>query len=91
MNNLREDNLEKELKILAEKNRLGILSFLKKKKSAPVGQIADNLSISFKATSKHLLILVKSGILKSQRDGIFIIYYISSDLSPVAREVISLL
>ena len=83
--------LNAELKILADINRLGILKFLKKRKQASVGEIADSLKISFKATSKHLLFLVRKGILVNKKDGPFVIYYISNNLSLSIRSVIDLI
>jgi len=83
--------LSQELKIVADINRLTILRFLKLRKTASVGEIADNLKISFKATSKHLLFLVKRGVLKRQSDGPFVLYRLSSDLPKSVQTIISLL
>ncbi|MEI6191350.1 MAG: winged helix-turn-helix domain-containing protein [bacterium] len=82
-----------ELKIIADENRLGILKYLKKKKSASVGEISDQLKISFKATSKHLLFLVKKEILFRQPDNPFVIYSLSSNSnqSKLIKSVISFL
>ncbi len=82
-----------ELKIIADENRLGILKYLKKKRSASVGEISDNLKISFKATSKHLLFLVKKGILIRQPDNPFVIYSMSSNLNmaKLIKNIISFL
>lgn len=77
-----------DLKILAEKHRLEILNLLKTGKSKSVGQIADHLNISFKATSKHLLYFAKKGILKRRYDGPFVLYKISDNLPRVARLII---
>lgn len=83
--------LNEELKILADINRLGILKFLKKRKTASVGEIADNLKISFKATSKHLLFLVRKEILINKRDGPFVMYYFSNNLSPTIQSILDLI
>jgi|SRR3989338_6952618 len=50
-------DLEKILKVLASRRRLAILQYLKKSKEANVGDIAEEIKLSFKATSKHLAVL----------------------------------
>ena len=80
-----------DLKYLANEHRLAIVMYLKIKKSASVGEIADNLKISFKATSKHLAILEKGGVLTCQSDNPFMIYSLSPNSSRFIRHLISLL
>ena len=82
-----------DLKCLANEHRLGIVTYLKLKKSASVGEIADHLknSLSFKATSKHLAILEKGGVLTHRSDNPFNIYSISFDSSNLIKSIISLL
>lgn len=80
-----------DLKCLANENRLAIVAYLKIKRSASVGEIADNLKISFKATSKHLAILEKGGVLVRRSDNPFMIYSISSDSSNLIKSIISFL
>jgi Fic family protein len=91
----REEILQEslELKYLANEHRLSIIMFLKKRKSATVGEIADILHLSFKGTSKHLLFLVKRGILVRHDDNPFVIYSLSSspNLSSLTKQIISLL
>lgn len=83
--------LYQELKIVADENRLGILKFLKKRKTVSVGEIADNLKISFKATSKHLLFLVKKGVLVRHPDNPFVIYSLTSNLPESIKNIVSFL
>lgn len=80
-----------DLKCLANQHRLAIVMYLKIKKLASVGEIADNLKISFKATSKHLAILEKGGVLARRSDNPFMIYSISSGSSDFIKSTISLL
>jgi predicted transcriptional regulator len=80
-----------DLRCLASEHRLAIVTYLKIMKSASVGQIADNLRISFKATSKHLAILEKGGVLTRRSDNPFVIYFLSSDSSNLIKSIISLL
>ncbi|MBA4320404.1 MAG: hypothetical protein C0412_18555 [Flavobacterium sp.] len=83
--------ISSDLKCLANEHRLTIVSYLKKKKSASVGEIADNTRISFKATSKHLLSLLKKGILVSHYDGPFVMYSLSTNQSELIKNIISLI
>ena len=88
-NNTRE--IEKVLKVLANKRRLAIILYLKQKKEAKVGQIADEIKISFKATSKHLAQLFNADILEREQKSLqmwyrlapkqnYIVKYISNSL-----------
>ena len=51
---MKEKEMERVLKALANRRRLAMVSFLKKKKEASVGDVAEALRLSVKATSKHL-------------------------------------
>ena len=84
------------MKALANRRRLAILSFLKKgseKKGgeASVGNIAEKIRLSFKATSKHLGVLSSAGILDREQKSLQMFYYLSTDLPAPARLIISLL
>ncbi len=87
--NERFGELEKTMKIFAEKNRLAILSLLKSHGEKSVGQIADRLGISFKAVSKHLLYLTNKGLLSRRYDGPFVLYSVSGSLSGFSRVIIA--
>jgi DNA-binding transcriptional ArsR family regulator len=64
-----KNQLEKILKALANRRRLAILAHLKTAGEMMVGDVARNMRLSFAATSRHLVILERSGILeKEQRD-----------------------
>lgn len=62
--------LEKILKALANRRRLAIIKYLKDRGEAPVWEIATAINLSFKATSKHLVILSANDIVdKDQRSS----------------------
>ena len=84
-------NLEKQLKALANRRRLTILKYLKKVRQAPVGEIAGEIKLSVKATSKHLNILAVADILEREQKSLSVYYSLSSDPSPSAKQVISIL
>ena len=82
---------EKPLKALANKRRLEIIKYLKEKKEAPVGDIAEHIKLSFKATSKHLAVLHSADIVEKDQRNVFYFYSISPKLSPMPRAIISIL
>lgn len=88
-NNGKYEGIRTDLKMLAESHHLEILHFLKNGKESSVGQISDHMSASFKATSKHLLLLAKKGILERHYDGPFVLYKISENLSDLNKSIIS--
>jgi DNA-binding transcriptional ArsR family regulator len=79
------------MKAFANRRRLAILRFLKTTKEASVGDIAEEIRLSFKATSKHLGILLSAGIVDREQRSLQMFYHLSSDLLAPARSVISLL
>ena len=83
--------LEKSLKALANKRRLAILKYLKSKKESSVGKIAEEIKLSFRATSKHLGILSAADIVEKEQQSLYVVYSISPALKPEAKHIISLL
>lgn len=85
------NDLEKTLKALANRRRLAIVLYLKKNREAPVGEIARELKISFKATSKHLGILLAADIVERDQRSLQGFYRLAKDQKPAAGRIISLL
>ena len=81
--------LEKQMKALANARRLAILKHLKAKRSASVGEIAEAIKLSFKATSKHLVILYAAGIVSKEQEMLTVNYSISPDLHKTTKQVVS--
>ncbi|OGM03232.1 hypothetical protein A2115_02645 [Candidatus Woesebacteria bacterium GWA1_41_8] len=88
---MKERELERALKALANKRRLAIVALLKKSNTNDVGGIADHLKISFKATSKHLGILTSADILEREQRSLQAFYSINKDAPEVAKKIISIL
>lgn len=84
-------NLEKILKALTNKRRLAILKYLKDNHKAPVGEIAGEINLSFKATSKHLTILSAVDIVEKNQVGIRAFYTLVADQKPATKYILSLL
>jgi len=82
---------EKPLKALANRRRLEIVSYLLKNREATVSDLSEHLKISFKATSKHLAVLLGADIVAKEQQGLFSLYSIATNLPPVAKKVLAAL
>lgn len=85
--------LERKLKALGNRRRLAILRYLKhhKEKEAWVGDIADEIKLSFKATSKHLAVLMAADILEREQRKMQVFYKIVQSPKDPVGFIISLL
>ncbi len=83
--------LERNLKALANRRRLAILKYLKENREAPVGDIAAEINLSFKATSKHLGVLAAVDIVEKNQRSSQVFYRLASPAKPAVRYVVSLL
>ena len=86
-----ERELEKQLKALANRRRLGILKHLKNNKEAAVGEIAHEIDLSFKSTSKHLAVLAALDIVEREQRSSQMFYRLAGKHSSAVRSIISLL
>ena len=86
---MRDKELERTLKAFANIRRLQILRYLKQEKEAFVGNIADHIRLSFKATSKHLVILSMSDLVEKEQRSVQMFYRLSGTRGVVTRSVIS--
>ena len=84
-------DLERSLKALANRRRLAILQFLKQNKEAPVSDIAREIKLSFKATSKHLGVLAANDIVERDQRSLQMFYRIAYSQKPAVRHILSLL
>lgn len=71
-------NLQNYLKTLAEPNRLKILDLLSEKKLC-VCQIHKKLKLPQNLTSMHLKQLKNIGLIKNQKDGLKVYYWIDKN------------
>lgn len=72
--------IEHVLKAVANRRRLEILRYLKIKKELTLDDVADRLELSFRSTSKHLIILSRSGLLVRKQKSRFVIYQLESNI-----------
>ncbi len=88
---MNEKELEKVLKALANKRRVAILKFLKHTKQASVGEIADAIKLSFKATSKHLMILSNTDIVEKEQSSLTMLYFVPKTNHPIVSKLLSII
>lgn len=86
-------DLERTLKALANRRRLAIVRYLKQEREAPVGEIAGEIELSFKATSKHLRVLAAADIVEHDQRSLQMYYRLAPihSQAPAARAILSLL
>ncbi|MCF7844445.1 MAG: metalloregulator ArsR/SmtB family transcription factor [Kiritimatiellales bacterium] len=84
-------DLEQQLKALANQRRLAILAFLKKTKGATVGEIAKNIGLSSLATSQHLRVLRTLKILTYTKRGLYVSYRLSLHQNESVKKILTLL
>mgnify|MGYP001620024443 CR=1 FL=1 len=83
--------LERNLKALANRRRLAILKYLKENRETPVGDIANEINLSFKATSKHLGVLAAVDIVEKKQRSSQVYYRLASPVKSAVRHIVSLL
>ncbi len=81
---------EKIFKALANKRRLEIIRYLSRQKEATVGEIAKSIKLSFKSTSKHLVLLSQARILDKEQRNLLVFYRIQTTLGKNLKDVLKL-
>ena len=86
-------SLERPLKALANRRRLAILGYLKRRPEATVGEISGAIKLSFKSTSKHLAILAAADMVERDQRSLQMYYRLVSTKSqpPATQAIIHLL
>ena len=90
MVSMKEKELEKILKALANKRRISILKYLKSESSASVGDIADEIKLSFRATSKHLMMLSRADIVGKEQVSLTMVYGLEKEKHPIVQKLLEL-
>ena len=88
---MNEKELEKVLKALANKRRVAILKHLKRVGRASVGDISEAIKLSYKATSRHLMVLSGADILDKEQESLIVFYFVPKTSHPVVSKLISIL
>lgn len=82
---------EKILKALANRRRLIIIKYLSKVNKSSVGDIATEIHLSFKATSKHLAVLRSADIVEREQVSLQVYYYLERPISVLVKTILTLL
>ncbi len=84
---MKEKEMERVLKALANRRRLAIIKFIKKEKEASVGDVAEEIKLSFKSTSKHLALLAAADILEKEQRSSQMFYRLMGNSSETIRSL----
>lgn len=68
-----------------------IVKILKGRRNAPVGDLAEGIKLSFKATSRHLAVLLAAGIVDREQKGPYMFYCLVDQPPRTVASVIKLL
>ena len=77
------------LKALANERRLRIIKLLSVNHELEVDRISQEIGLSFKATSKHLVILSKVNILKRRQVSLNAFYQLNDNIHPIIQTVLA--
>ena len=88
---MREVELERQLKVLANRRRLAILNLLRKRKDVNVSDVAEAIKLSFTSTSRHLTMLERMGFVEKEQKSLNVFYRITPAPNDTLRKVLSLL
>lgn len=81
------ENLTTIIKALSDANRIKIIALLRKK-SLCVCELEDLLSLAQPTISTHLKVLVNAKLIKSEKQGTWVIYHLIFDQLPTALKQI---
>lgn len=84
---MKEKEMERLLKVLANKRRTEIIKYLKTKKEATVTDIASKIKLSFKSTSRHLSMLYGVDIVQKEQRSLQVFYGLQSNLHPIVKYI----
>jgi len=85
-----EKELEKIYKALANKRRIAILKYLRRVSDAAVGDISEEIKLSFRATSRHLSILANADLLDKNQQGLSVFYFIPLNKKQIVSRLLSI-
>ncbi len=84
---MKEAEVERLLKALANRRRLAILNLLRKRKEANVSDISESIRLSFTSTSKHLTMLERAGFVEKEQRSLLVYYRIAPDCPAIFKAV----
>lgn len=84
-------HLEKQYKALANARRLAILKYLKNRQKASVGEIAREIKLRIKSTSKHLRVLAAVDFLDHEQQSLHVYYFLPQTKPPLLKQTLAFL
>ncbi|MDZ4227398.1 MAG: metalloregulator ArsR/SmtB family transcription factor [Patescibacteria group bacterium] len=87
---MNEIEIERQLKVLANRRRLSILNLLRKRKEADVTAISEVIRLSFTSTSKHLTMLERAGFVEKEQRSLNVFYRLSKDAPKITRSILAM-
>jgi len=75
------------LKALANKKRLEILRLLNKELMLRLTEISEKIDLSYKSTSRHLLILSSASLIRQKREGSWMIYSLRKESRKIITDI----
>ena len=93
IDDMKEKQLEKIFKALANKRRIAIVKYVYKHKAgeATVGEISRAIKLSFKSTSRHLAVLNDADIIDREQRNIEVYYFLSAQKHPIIKQLLVIL
>ncbi|MEK7652512.1 MAG: metalloregulator ArsR/SmtB family transcription factor [Patescibacteria group bacterium] len=88
---MKYSEVERKYKALANRRRLEIIHYLTKESKANVGQIAEQIKLSFNATSKHLSVLKSNEFVENEQVGLEQYYFIINKNDIFIKHILSIL
>ena len=85
------NDLERLMKAFANGRRLAIIEYLKSNKEASVSDVAAEIHLSLKSTSKHLNILAAANILEKEQRSLEVFYRIPKNSRFTVKQIIQLI
>jgi len=85
------NELERILKAVANKRRLALIKYLRSHREASVGELADAIKLSLKATSKHLVILHNMSIVERDQRALLMYYRLADPLPKPVKSLLTYL
>lgn len=82
--------LEKVLKALANRRRLAIVALLRKERQMCVTDIARDIKLSVRSTSKHLAILRQADVLERVQMSLVVYYFIPPSRPKALKAILPL-
>ncbi len=84
---MKDKDIEKIMKSLANKRRIAIIRLLNDKKEMTVSDISEQIKLSFKSTSKHLSILSFADIVEKEQRSSQSFYSLSNNLPELVHKI----